>query len=104
MQGYYLWVNIHLWTTLIGLFVWVQVLPESTHLDHWSSHWFNLNNPDVFLPTVVSILLLGPFSILALWGLKKQVLALEKENQKLLWAADRYNIDPEKMAVWAFNL
>ena len=79
---------------LIGLFVWVQVLPESTHLDHWSSHWFNLNNPDVFLPTVVSILLLGPFSILALWGLKKQVLALEKENQKLLWAADRYDMDP----------
>ena len=48
---------------------------------------------------MVSILLLGPFSILALWGLKKQVLALEKENQKLLWAADRYDIDPEKMAV-----
>ena len=99
MQGYYLWVNIHLWTTLIGLVVWVQVLPESTHLDHWSSHWFNLNNPDIFHSTVISILLLGPFSILALWGLKKQVLALEKENQKLLWAADRYNIDPEKMAV-----
>ena len=104
MQGYHLWVNIHLWTTLIGLVVWVQVLPESTHLDHWSSHWFNLNNPDIFRSTVISILLLGPFSILALWGLKKQVLALEKENQKLLWAADRYNIDPEKMAVWAFNL
>ena len=99
MQGYYLWVNIHLWTTLIGLFVWAQVLPESAHLDHWSSHWFNLNNPDIFRSTAISILLLGPFSILALWGLKKQVLALEKENQKLLWAADRYNIDPEKMAV-----
>merc|ERR1719210_671229 len=82
------WLILHS-TTLIGLLVWVQVLPESTHLDHWSSHWFNLNNPDVFLPTVGSILLLGPFSILALWGLKKQVLALEKENQKLLWAADR---------------
>ena len=51
---------------------------------------------------MISILLLGPFSILALWGLKKQVMGLEEnenENQKLLWAADRYNFDPEKVAV-----
>ena len=83
MQGYYLWVNIHLWTTLIGLFVWVQVLPESTHLDHWSQHRFALIQETVFYPTVIGLLLLGPLSILALWRLKKQVKALVEKEQAI---------------------
>ena len=54
---------------------------ESTHLDHWSKPRFALIQPIVFYPTVISILLLGPLSIIALWRLKKQVLAFEEKEQ-----------------------
>ena len=76
--------------------VWVGALPESTHLDHWSQHRFALIQPKIFYPTVISILLLGPLSIVALWGLKKQVLALEKEQgRRRIW--DPYWADPDQV-------
>ena len=76
--------------------VWVGALPESTHLDHWSQHRFTLIQPNVFYPTVIGILLLGPLSILALWRLKKQVKALEEKEEggRKFWNADRVNPDP----------
>ena len=84
------WVVLHM-TTLVGLMVWVGVMPESTHLDHWYDRNFTLNDADIFYPTVICILLLGPLSILALWGLKKQVLALEEKEKgdRKFWNADR---------------
>ena len=66
---------------LVILMIWAGALPESTHLDHWYEHRFTLIQPTVFYPIVICILLLGPLSIGALWGLKKQVLALEKKEQ-----------------------
>ena len=84
------WVVLHM-TTLVGLMVWVGVMPESTHLDHWYDRNFTLNDADIFYPTVICILLLGPLSILALWGLKKQVLSLEEKEKgdRKFWNADR---------------
>ena len=82
------WLILHT-TTLVGLIIWVGLLPDSTHLDHWSSHRFALIQPTIFYPTIGGILLLGPLSILALWGLKKQVLALEEKEkgEKKFWHA-----------------
>ena len=74
------WLILHT-TTLVGLMIWVGLLPDSTHLDHWSSHRFALIQPTIFYPTIVGILLLGPLSTLALWGLKKQVKALEEKEE-----------------------
>ena len=69
-----MFVSITWWilhsTTLVGLIIWVGLLPESTHLDHWSQHRFSLIHPTVFYPTVIGILLLGPLSRVALVGLK----------------------------------
>jgi hypothetical protein len=82
------WLILHT-TTLVTLMIWVGVLPASTHLDHWSSHRFALLQPTIFYPTIRGILLLGPLSILALWGLKRQVKALEEnENgERTFWLA-----------------
>jgi hypothetical protein len=82
------WLILHT-TTLVTLMIWVGVLPASTHLDHWSSHRFALIQPTIFYPTIEGILLLGPLSILALWGLKRQVKALEEnENgERTFWLA-----------------
>ena len=92
------WLILHT-TTLVGLMIWVGLLPESTHLDHWSSHRFTLIRPTVFYHTISGILLLGPLSILALWGLKRQVLALEeREKGKLkFWdARHRDQLEPDQ--------
>ena len=47
-------------------------------------------------PTIGGILLLGPLSILALWGLKKKVLALEEKEKggRKFWEAELSNPDP----------
>ena len=89
------WLILHT-TTLVGLIIWVGILPDSTHLDHWSSHRFAIIQPDIFYPTIGGILLLGPLSILALWGLKKQVKALEEkeEGERKFWDAAKGNPDP----------
>ena len=82
------WLIVHS-TTLVGLAIWVGALPESTHLYHWSSHHFILTHSSIFYPTVISILLLGPLSIIALRVLKKQVLALEEKEtgERKFWEA-----------------
>ena len=79
--------------------LWVAALPDSTHLDHWSSHRFALIQPTIFYPTIIGILILGPISILALWGLKKQVKALERkeEGERKFWDAYSDNPDPVAM-------
>ena len=81
MGGSIAWAILHS-LTLVGLMIWVGVLPELTHLDHWSAHRFAFIHPTFFYPTTSEILLLGPLSILALWGLKKQVKALEKKEEE----------------------
>ena len=81
------WMILHT-TTLVGLMIWVSILPEYTHLNHWSSHRFVLGHPLIFYPTINGVLFLGPLSILALWGLKKQVVALEQKEggERILWS------------------
>ena len=74
------WLILHS-STLVFLMLWVAALPDSTHLAHWSSHRFALIQPTIFYLTTVGILILGPLSILALWGLKKQVKALEEKEK-----------------------
>jgi len=76
------WLLLHT-TTLLSLMIWVGLLPESTHLDHWSSHRLVLIRPSVFYHTVSGILLLG------LLGLKRQVVDLgEKEKgERKFWDA-----------------
>ena len=78
------WMILHT-LALVSLMIWVVALPESTRLDHWSSNRFTLVRPIIFFPTTSGLLLLGPFSILALWSLKKQVLTLE-EKEKGEWS------------------
>ena len=89
------WLILHS-TTLVCLMIWVGALPESTHLDHWSQHRFALIQPTVFYPIVISILLLGPLSIIALVGLEKQVIAFEEKEEggRKIWDADDDNHDP----------
>lgn len=83
-----IWLILHT-TTLVGLMIWVGLLPDWTHLDHWSSHRLVLIQPTVFYHTISAILLLGPLSILALRGLKRQVLAVEEKEkgERKFWDA-----------------
>ena len=80
------WVILHS-IALVGLRIWVGNLPESTYLDHWSTNRFTLIKPTIFYPTISGLLFAGPLSVLALWGLKKQVLTLEEkeEGEQKFW-------------------
>ena len=92
------WMILHT-AILVCLMVWVGILPESTHLDHWSEHRFALIQATAFYPTVIGIVLLGPLSIIALWGLKKQVLAFEEKEEggRKFWDPPFCNPDPAGM-------
>ena len=89
------WLILHT-TTLVSLMIWAGALPESAHLEHWSSQRFALIQPTIFYPTIICILLLGPLSILALWGLKKQVKVLEEkeEGERKFWDAPKRQPGP----------
>ena len=92
------WMILHT-AVLVCLMVWVGVLPDSTHLDHWSEHRFALIKATAFYPTLIGIVLLGPLSIIALWGLKKQVLAFEEKEEegRKFWDPPFCNPDPARM-------
>ena len=84
--------------------IWVGVLPEFTHLDHWSSHRLVLIRPTIFFNTISVILLLGPLSIVALWSLKNGVLALEEKEKggRKFWnPSSKYKGNPDPVGTGA---
>ena len=64
------WLILHT-LTLTVLMIWFGAMDPSTHLSHWSDHRFTFHeNPALFYATTCAVLVFGPISILALWGLK----------------------------------
>ena len=76
------WLIMHS-TSLVGLMIWVGVLPTSTHFDHWLDKTVFLIQPTLFYPAIcLLIFLLGPFSIFCLRCLRTQVLSFEEEEKE----------------------